>query len=108
MSRSNRRSLFAVAYPERRRPYQLLSTRLGDLKKQKARERFSRGMSKKPTSLEKRVGELNAICLRDHAATVAIPSSRTATLVTPFHAASTATPMGKRPAAGVVISFAVL
>ena len=37
-----------------------------------------------------------------------MPSSRTATLVTPFPAASTATPMGKRPAAGVVTSFALL
>jgi type IV secretory pathway VirB2 component (pilin) len=39
---------------------------------------------------------------------VAIPSSRTATLVAPLPAASTATPMGKRPAAGVFTCFAVL
>jgi hypothetical protein len=49
----------------------------------------------------KGVGNHNAYCSHQ-AAAVAIPSSRTATLVMPFPAASTATPMGKRPAAVVV------
>jgi hypothetical protein len=43
---------------------------------------------------EERVATANAFRLY-HAAAVAMPSSRTATLVTPLPAASTATPMGE-------------
>ena len=54
------------------------------------------------------VGEPNMRNSANHAATVATPSSRTTTVVTPFPAASVATPTLNRPVAGTLMFFAVL
>ena len=64
-----------------------------------------------PLLLEEECGHVEVLNMPNptrHAAAVAAPSSRTATLVMPFPAASVAMPTGKRPVPDTLMFLAVL